>query len=143
MRPGGRSCIEGASRTWWRQEDAPMRCTGITLTCLLVGRMAAAQVSTAPTDAVIAGADDRRSLPAHLLFPGRGRLSVSGSTGVPLVAGVEVAYGVGDRFAVGVVGGTTPGDPTVGLRLRGLLWSGTEQRVYAVMPFLYYNGSES
>src|SRR5688572_5933359 len=51
-------------------------------------------------------------------FPGGGHLSTSLATGVPFPALGEVALGIGDRFAVGVIGGATPKVPGFGIRPR-------------------------
>ncbi len=72
------------------------------------------------------------------LFPESGRFSASLSTGIPFIALGEVAYGVTDGFAVGLLGGTTPVVPGVGLRPRAVLASARAVRVEVTVPLVYY-----
>ena len=72
------------------------------------------------------------------LFPGDGRVAATVATGIPYLAIGEVAYGLGDRFALGVVAGVTPITYGVGLRARALLAEGAAGRLVIGMPLLYY-----
>src|SRR5438552_7891888 len=72
------------------------------------------------------------------LFPEAGTFSGAFATGIPYVAIGEVAYGVSDRFALGVVGGITPTTVGAGLRLRGVLFEKGGDRVVLGAPILYY-----
>ncbi len=56
--------------------------------------------------------------PHDAMFPGSLHVSTSVSGGFPFVAQGEVALGLGDRFAIGAVGGTTPDMPVFGARPR-------------------------
>jgi hypothetical protein len=77
------------------------------------------------------------------LFPARGRFSAALSTGIPFIALGEVAYGIGDGFAVGLLAGTTPIIPGVGLRPRGVLAKTGPIRVDLTVPILYYPPTRS
>ena len=61
------------------------------------------------------------------------------ATGIPFVGVAEYAYGVTDRFTVGVLGGFTPAVEGYGVRLRGVVFQKTERyRVYFCTPIVYY-----
>jgi hypothetical protein len=76
------------------------------------------------------------------LFPGAGHLSVGVATGVPYLGIAEVAFGVTDRIALGLVGGATPYVVGAGLRFRASLFEGGPARLIFRMSGLYYGGSE-
>lgn len=56
--------------------------------------------------------------PHDAMFPGHGHVSTTVSSGFPFVAMGELAVGIGDRVALGAVGGTTPDMPVFGARPR-------------------------
>jgi hypothetical protein len=78
------------------------------------------------------------------LFPRGGGFTATGATGIPFLAIGELAYGVGNGFAVGAVAGATPnvggihGTMAFGLRPRGLLFTSGEWRSYVTVPIFYY-----
>lgn len=72
------------------------------------------------------------------LYPGGGEFSASFATGFPFVAMTEVAVGVTDRAAVGLLAGVTPRVWGIGVRPRVALWRGQSQRVTLIAPTLYY-----
>lgn len=71
-------------------------------------------------------------------FPGGGHVSTSLATGVPFPALGEVALGIGDRFAIGVIGGATPKVPGFGIRPRLALFDTGRVRGIVAAPSLYY-----
>ena len=84
--------------------------------------------------------------PAHLadsLFPERGRFTATFSSGVPYLAIAEVAYGFGDRFALGVLGGVTPSTYGFGLRVRGVMGDWGRAKLVLGTPLLYYPATHS
>jgi hypothetical protein len=72
------------------------------------------------------------------LFPRSGGVLVTAVTGIPYVGIGEVAYGLGDRFAIGVVAGMTPVIPGYGIRARMIVSESDEWRLHARLPILYY-----
>jgi hypothetical protein len=76
---------------------------------------------------------------ADPLFPANGRLTLSTGTGAPVVAVAELAYGFGDRFALGALAGVT-GDATLalGLRPRLVVFQHEGLRAVALLPLIYY-----
>jgi hypothetical protein len=95
-------------------------------------------VTTLPARAADARLDEGREEPDDYLMPGAGRVSGSVATGVPFLALGEIAYGVSDGLAVGVIGGVTPRVDGFGLRPRGVLFRSGRERVELVVPVLYY-----
>lgn len=71
-------------------------------------------------------------------FAPSGHAMVSVATGLPYLAIGEVAYGVGSRFTVGVLGGITPTTEGGGVRIRGVLLDFGVDRLVAQLPLLYY-----
>ena len=82
--------------------------------------------------------DDSSQRPDDYLLPGAGRVAASVATGVPFLAMGELAYGVGDGFAVGALAGVTPRVDGFGLRPRGVLFRLGRERIELVVPVLYY-----
>src|SRR5437762_14386768 len=74
--------------------------------------------------------------PNDALFPSAGSVAGSVATGIPYLGIGEVAYGVTDRFAVGVVGGVTPTTVGGGVRLRGVLFERGDDRLVIGSPLL-------
>lgn len=72
------------------------------------------------------------------LLPAHGRLSASLATGVPFLAIGELAIGIDDGFALGLVAGLTPVVEGVGLRARGVLATLDRVSLLADVPVLYY-----
>lgn len=73
------------------------------------------------------------------LFAASGRSMVTVSTGIPYVGIAEYAYGVSDRFSLGVVAGLTPNVEGYGVRIRAILSQPSESfRVYFRAPLFYY-----
>lgn len=61
------------------------------------------------------------------------------ATGIPFVGVAEYAYGVTDRFTVGVLGGITPAVEGYGVRLRSVIFQKHDHyRVYFCTPVIYY-----
>lgn len=81
-----------------------------------------------------------RRRPGHqtLCIPGGGRVSTSVATGVPFLAMGELAVGVGERFAIGALGGATPNVPGFGVRPRAALIDTGALRLVISVPSLYY-----
>jgi hypothetical protein len=100
--------------------------------------LAAALASTSPSQA----SDPEKALPQaenhDYLLPGAGHLSGSVATGIPFLALGEVAYGISDGFAIGILGGVTPIVSGIGLRPRGVLLHWGAERIELVVPVLYY-----
>jgi hypothetical protein len=72
------------------------------------------------------------------LFPGAGHLTLAASSGVPFLAIGEAAYAFTDGFTLGAIAGITPEVGGVGLRPRGVIYSGSRARVFVSVPILYY-----
>jgi len=81
-------------------------------------------------------------LQIHSLFPERGRFTATFSSGVPYLAIAEVAYGFGDRFALGVLGGVTP-TYGFGLRVRGVMGDWGRAKLVLGTRLLYYPATHS
>jgi hypothetical protein len=95
----------------------------------------------APVTSEVVRADapsSARPRPHDPTFPGGGHLSTSLATGVPFPALGEVALGIGDRFAIGVIGGATPKVPGFGIRPRLALFDTGRVRGIVAAPSLYY-----
>lgn len=75
---------------------------------------------------------------ADPLFPGHGRISTSLATGVPFLAMGELSVGIGDRFALGAIGGATPNVPGFGIRPRAVVLEIGSWRGVLATPVLYY-----
>ncbi len=73
------------------------------------------------------------------LFAEKGKSIITAATGIPYIGIAEYAYGVSDRFTIGVLIGSTPIIPGYGIRLRNVLYSnGSDKRIYLRTPLLYY-----
>lgn len=72
------------------------------------------------------------------VFPGGGHLGTSLTTGVPFPALGEIALGIGDHFAIGVMGGASPKVPAFGVRPRVKLFDTGHVRGIVSVPSLYY-----
>lgn len=72
------------------------------------------------------------------LFPGGGHLGMTVASGLPFVAIGELALGIGDRVAIGAIGGATPDVPGFGLRPRVSVFDTGTVRGVLVAPSLYY-----
>lgn len=109
------------------------------LVCVLLFRsaVASAQESERGPGSAAGGSAD-------YLFPGRGNLSASLATGVPFLGIGELAYGIGDGFALGAMAAATPdigsvqGTTAFGLRPRGVVYRRGPWRSEVVVPVLYY-----
>jgi hypothetical protein len=110
---------------------------------LAITLLAAALSSSAFAQVAVDPAGLRAQREGDALFPRAGEFSATVATGVPYLAIGEVAYGVSERFALGVVGGVTPITYGFGLRLRGIVVGGETARLVAVMPVLYYPATAS
>lgn len=71
-------------------------------------------------------------------LPGSGKFSASVATGVPFLVMSEVALGVTEHSAIGVLGGTTPIVSGFGVRPRVALPLTSTLRILASAPFIYY-----
>ncbi|HET7544160.1 MAG TPA: hypothetical protein VFK05_30020 [Polyangiaceae bacterium] len=71
-------------------------------------------------------------------LPGSAKFSASVATGVPFLVMSEVALGVTDYAAVGVLGGTTPIVSGFGVRPRVALPMSSSLRILASAPLVYY-----
>jgi hypothetical protein len=71
-------------------------------------------------------------------LPGSLKFSASVATGVPFLVMSEVAIGITDHAALGVLGGTTPIVSGFGLRPRGALPLSSSLRILASAPIIYY-----
>lgn len=61
------------------------------------------------------------------------------ATGIPFVGVAEYAFGVTNRFTVGVLGGLTPVVEGYGLRMRSVIYQKNDfYRVYFCTPIIYY-----
>src|SRR5207244_10386209 len=76
--------------------------------------------------------------PHDALFPGHGRVQTSLATGVPFLAMGEISVGIGDRFALGALGGATPNVPGFGIRPRAVVLEIGSWRGVLATPVLYY-----
>lgn len=73
------------------------------------------------------------------LFAAKGHSIVTVATGIPYVGIAEYAYGVSDRFTIGVIAGSTPIIPGYGIRVRNVLYTNhSNRRIYMRTPILYY-----
>lgn len=69
----------------------------------------------------------------------RGESRVSLLTGIPFVGTAEYAYGVSDRLTFGVLGGFTPFEEAIGVRVRTVVFQKRESyRVYYCTPVVFY-----
>lgn len=69
----------------------------------------------------------------------RGGSRLTLATGIPFVGVAEYAYGVTNRFTVGVLGGLTPAVEGYGVRMRGVVYQKNDfYRVYFCTPVIYY-----
>jgi hypothetical protein len=100
----------------------------------LVASRASADEGSPTVDTSIARTPHRQDY----LFPAPGAFSASLSTGVPFVALGEVAYGVSDGFALGLLGGATPIVMGAGVRPRGVVFHDGPTRITLTVPVLYY-----
>jgi len=94
-----------------------------------------------PPDSTIVLKEYRQSTPRlfdHVINrKGESRLTLA--TGIPFVGVAEYAYGVTDRFTVGVLGGMTPAVEEYGFRMRGVVYQKTDRyRIYFCTPVIYY-----
>jgi hypothetical protein len=86
----------------------------------------------------------RSDASADPLFPSSGHFSAAFASGVPFVGAGELAYGFGDRFAMGAMVGLTPnmgniqGTAGVGLRPRVVVFRSGAWQSTIVAPVLYY-----
>jgi len=71
-------------------------------------------------------------------LPGSGKFSASIATGVPFLVMSELAVGITDHAALGVLGGTTPIVSGFGLRPRMALPLTSSVRILASAPVVYY-----
>jgi len=71
-------------------------------------------------------------------LPGSGKFSASIATGVPFLVMSEVAVGVTDHAALGVLGGTTPIVSGFGLRPRVAVPLTASLRILGSAPIIYY-----
>lgn len=71
-------------------------------------------------------------------FPGGGHANLSLSSGLPFLAMGEVAFGLGDRFAIGAVGAATQGPAGFGVNPRVALFDTGRFRGVVMAPSLYY-----
>jgi len=78
------------------------------------------------------------------LFPRNGGFNATFATGLPFLGIGELAYGFGDRFALGAIAAATPnvgsirGTMAFGLRPRGVLFASGAWRSVITVPVLYY-----
>jgi hypothetical protein len=104
--------------------------------------LSASSLTAAMAFSSYCGASEAKDPPhddnADYLMPGAGHLSGSVATGIPFLALGEVAYGISDGFALGVLGGVTPIVSGIGVRPRGVLLHWGEERFELVVPVLYY-----
>ena len=69
----------------------------------------------------------------------QGESRVSLLTGIPFVGTAEYAYGVSDRLTFGILGGFTPFEEAVGIRVRTVVYQKKESyRVYYCTPVVFY-----
>jgi hypothetical protein len=105
-------------------------CSGLVALMLFVaaGSARAAEETTPTVPAV----------PRDDLFPRPGHLSVAAASGLPFLGIAEVGVGVSNGFAIGAVGGITPGMWTLGLRPRGRVRLNERSALVLVAPMLFY-----
>ncbi|HTR81678.1 MAG TPA: hypothetical protein VMM58_08610 [Bacteroidota bacterium] len=73
------------------------------------------------------------------LFAADGGSMVTVSTGIPYIGIAEYAYGISDRFSVGVMVGTTPNVEGYGVRARAIIAQPSDDvRFYFRVPAFYY-----
>jgi hypothetical protein len=73
------------------------------------------------------------------LFPARGRMMITTTTGIPYLGIVEVGVGISDRFTVSGMLGRTPIENGYGFRVRAVLMERSASfRLVAKMPAFYY-----
>lgn len=73
------------------------------------------------------------------LFPEKGKSSISFYSGIPYVVIAEFSYGFSEKFSLGLVAGTTPKVPGIGLRLKAVLFEQDPSfRLHMKMPVFYY-----
>lgn len=99
--------------------------------------------TTAATTAAVVASDRPAEAPVSSrrhdpLFPGHGGISTSLATGVPFLAMGELSVGIGDRFALGAIGGATPNVPGFGIRPRAVVLEIGSWRGVLATPVLYY-----
>lgn len=74
----------------------------------------------------------------HVINRG-GEVRISLLGGIPIVGSTEFAYGISDRFTFGVLGGFTPFEEAVGIRMRTVLYREVESfRIYYCTPVILY-----
>ena len=109
---------------------------------MCIGSLKAQALSeSGPPDSTIALKEYRQNIPAlfdHVINR-KGESRITLATGIPFVGVAEYAYGVTDRFTVGVLGGVTPAVEGYGFRMRGVVYQKTDRyRVYFCTPVIYY-----
>ena len=73
------------------------------------------------------------------LFSERGKSMVTVATGIPYIGIAEYAYGVSDRFSLGLIAGQTPKVTGYGLRVRAIIYQKNESfRLFVRAPVFYY-----
>jgi len=105
--------------------------------------LAAAPAADPELTSVVEASPSRPTHLADSLFPERGRLAATFSSGVPYLAIAEVAYGFSDRFALGVLGGVTPSTYGFGVRVRGVVGDWGRAKLVLGTPLLYYPATHS
>jgi hypothetical protein len=114
----------------------------IQLLAFLVAILAARTTLAASSE--VPDAPPNSEVGADGLFPSSHHFSATFASGVPFVGAGEVAYGFGDRFALGAMVGVTPNIGTmegtlgVGVRPRGVVFASGPWRSVLVVPVLYY-----
>ena len=108
----------------------------------LVSRAALPQVAHAEEES--RGSADART-DNDFLFPGNGRVSLTGTTGLPFAALGEVSFGIGDRLAVGalVAGGPFLGGVATGVYPRLDSAHFGPVRIVLEAPVIWYPDLES
>ena len=110
---------------------------------LISSVVATAPGADAQLTSVVEESPRSRTHQADSLFPERGRLAATFSSGVPYLAIGEVAYGFTDRFAIGVMGGVTPNTYGIGVRVRGVVADWGRAKLVLGTPLLYYPATRS
>ena len=110
---------------------------------LIASVVATAPEADAELTSVVEASPSSRTHLADSLFPERGRLAATFSSGVPYLAIGEVAYGFSDRFALGVMGGVTPSTYGIGVRVRGVVADWGRAKLVLGTPLLYYPATHS